>query len=80
MPIQPLLFDGFPFGAGEALEDVVDDIGGGNGPVEVTHDMPVDHLRLPKRSALYALATGLEQRLCQLAITQLGWGLAGCFG
>eukprot|EP01133_Synstelium_polycarpum_P000641 gene642-748_t len=49
VPIQPFLLDGFPLGAGEALEDVVDDVGRSDSPVEVTHDMPVDHLHLPMK-------------------------------
>ena len=41
---QPLVFDRFPARVGESLEDAVDHVGAGDGPVEITHDMPVNHL------------------------------------
>lgn len=45
--VQPFLLYAFPAGVGEALENVIDHVGAGDGPVEVTYDMPVHHLLLP---------------------------------
>ena len=57
--LQPLVFDRFPAGVGETLKNVVDDVGTGNGPVEITHDMPLHHLHCPvEKTRLFALATG----------------------
>jgi hypothetical protein len=49
MAIQPLLLDGFPLGAGEALENIVDDIGGVMVPSKSHTICQCIHLRLPWR-------------------------------
>ncbi|WP_263398875.1 hypothetical protein [Pseudomonas veronii] len=38
--------------------------------------LPVLELEGLKKSALCALAEGVEQGLCQLALAQQGWGFA----
>ena len=78
--LQPLVFDRFPAGVGETLKNVVDDVGTGNGPVEITHDMPLHHLHCPVEKARFLRLPEDIALTVPTIESPVGWGSARVFG